>query len=544
MTNSKSSTTANPPIRRLLVEYKARSKMGDTSSRLLQLKNHPFDDRIGNIRQLDQALGEEFIGMPESGEVLEPLFSENDIRGLELPVQLPVPPKLKGFDFSKDQTPVIMGEPEAIIFGAPMSGGELPRLRASTTYVMPAKATDEAISVALESPDIIAIWDAPEIIHFNEGHFQNPKPLPPKIQACALSTNLSNGDNGTAVGTFEDMLSVLEIERLHQQRANGTPLTGHGVTVGVMDFGINVNFDDKWPIKNITDGYPPLVPNSKVKKWGTISYPSTATPHANHVSFVITAIAPAAHIHDYRISNGSSPSEKAFLDEALAALHDAVERFRTTGQPKILNCSWGIYYHLKKSDYATNPNHPVARKFIEAIQLGMIIVFAAGNCGAPCSSPNVCFTKGGTVGSFEYYPTTGPGVSILGMNGHEDIISVVGATTKKEYITYSSQGPAIMPPHGNPDICGMSHFQSYRDENFSGTSCAAPVISGIIALMIQKHPRAVQAQIKQALIQTADSEPFKLPASNAAYTGHGLVNPIRALEELDRIMAQQPSAIA
>jgi len=130
------------------------------------------------------------------------------------------------------------------------------------------------------------------------------------------------------------------------------------------------------------------------------------------------------------------------------------------------------------------------------------------------------------------------------MNGHEDIISVVGATTKKEYITYSSQGPAIMPPHGNPDICGMSHFQSYRDENFSGTSCAAPVISGIIALMIQKHPRAVQAQIKQALIQTADSEPFKLPASNAAYTGHGLVNPIRALEELDRIMAQQPSAIA
>ena len=302
-----------------------------------------------------------------------------------------------------------------------------------------------------------------------------------------------------------------------------------------MDFGISVNhYAGK--VKNVTGGYPEISSNFAVKKWGTYSFPEDKFPHGNQVSYIASSIAPSADIHDYRIVNEAPTSHQVFLDGALHALQYALENFRKTGQPKIINCSWGMIRNFKNSKYIHDPNHIITRKFLEAIDAGMIIIFAAGNCGAPCSNPINCPSMSGSYHGNDYLPTVGPGASILGANGHPDVICVTGATTQKEYITYSSQGPAVLPPHRNPDICGVSHFKAYANKNFAGTSCAAPVISGIAALMVQKHPMANQHQIKEALIKTADTSPFSGPAANPAYTGYGLVDPVKALKELDRSM--------
>jgi subtilisin family serine protease len=61
----------------------------------------------------------------------------------------------------------------------------------------------------------------------------------------------------------------------------------------------------------------------------------------------------------------------------------------------------------------------------------------------------------------------------------------------------------------------------------SGTSMAAPMTSGVAALVKQTHPAWTPAQIKAAISNTAD--PTKLPGANSRLTGVGLVQANKAV---------------
>jgi len=50
----------------------------------------------------------------------------------------------------------------------------------------------------------------------------------------------------------------------------------------------------------------------------------------------------------------------------------------------VLSNSWGIYQQALSPDYATNPDHPFTRKVLDAINEGILVLFAAGNCGEAC----------------------------------------------------------------------------------------------------------------------------------------------------------------
>ena len=75
----------------------------------------------------------------------------------------------------------------------------------------------------------------------------------------------------------------------------------------------------------------------------------------------------------------------------------------------MLTNSWGMFQESWAPDYVKNPNHPFTRKVLEAIDEGILVLFAAGNCGATCPD--------GRCG-----PDNGPGRSIWGANGHERVI--------------------------------------------------------------------------------------------------------------------------
>jgi hypothetical protein len=220
-------------------------------------------------------------------------------------------------------------------------------------------------------------------------------------------------------------------------------------------------------------------------------------------------MAPDAHIYDLRISD--SPTVPGLISNAIQAFQWAIDRHRRDGTPQVLSNSWGIFQQSWDPAYATDPNHPFTQKVVEALNEGILVLFAAGNCGDTCPD--------GRCG-----PDAGPGRDIWGANGHP-LVMTVGAVNKDEqFVGYSSMGPGALDPH-KPDFCSITHFRGYEPSD-SGTSAATPILAGAVALIKQAHPAATQAQIKACLQSTAKDIG---PAGWDQWSGAGIVRPHQAL---------------
>jgi hypothetical protein len=163
-------------------------------------------------------------------------------------------------------------------------------------------------------------------------------------------------------------------------------------------------------------------------------------------------------------------------------------RSKANGTPHILTNSWGIFQESWDPTYANNPSHPFTKKVLEAIAEGIIVLFAAGNCGGTCPD--------GRCGS-----DNGPGRSIWGANSHPAVITVGAVNKNEEFVGYSSQGPGALDAN-KPDFCSVTHFSGYHPSD-SGTSAATPILAGAVALLKQAVPSATQNGLKSALKSTA-----------------------------------------
>ncbi len=150
---------------------------------------------------------------------------------------------------------------------------------------------------------------------------------------------------------------------------------------------------------------------------------------------------PDAKIYDLGILKTLGAT--GILSNAVSAFQWAIEQYRQDGTPHILSNSWGMYQKEDAIDYATNPDHPFTRKVLEAIDTGIIVTFAAGNCGLKC--PN---RKCGS--------DFGSGKSIWGVNGHPRVITVGAANILEQWIGYASQGPAALDSQKTRLLCPKS----------------------------------------------------------------------------------------
>jgi hypothetical protein len=283
-------------------------------------------------------------------------------------------------------------------------------------------------------------------------------------------------------------------------------IRGTGVVVGIVDGGITAVGR---PVK------PGEAGTAKVGRviggWPTADWGTTAAAWGNHGNMTSTdtlGMAPDAQIYDLRISDGNA------ISNALAGFQWAIDQHKANGTPQILSNSWGIFQESWDPQYATDPNHPFTRKVVDAVNEGILVLFAAGNCGATCPD--------GRCG-----PDVGPGRDIWGANGHP-LVMTVGAVNKNEqFVGYSSQGPAALDPR-KPDFCSLTHFQGYFASD-SGTSAATPIAAGVVALLKQSSPAATQDQIKQALRDTAKD------IGAAGWDQHSGAGIIRGRAAFDRI---------
>jgi subtilisin family serine protease len=302
--------------------------------------------------------------------------------------------------------------------------------------------------------------------------------------------------SGDPIGDVKRLVRKLGVDRVWRAGYDGT-----GVVVAVVDGGITAVGRPVSPGERAAIPRSPasgLVVGGWPDDWGTMS-PGWGE-HGNMMAFDVQAVAPAAALWDIRIWEGGNDFG-AYVSNALAGYREAISYHSLYGQPQILSNSWGLYRRATDPSYASDPRSDFALMVEEALDEGILVLFAAGNCGESCP-----FSLCGPADS-------GPGNSILGPNGHPRVMTVGAADLEDEWCGYTSQGPAVLPPRApKPDFCGYTRFEGYfpsadpdlRDFD-GGTSAATAVAAGVVALLKQKRPELTQDEAKTVLMETAEN---------------------------------------
>ena len=415
--------------------------------------------------------------------------------------------------FDRGYSPVAIRPPRA----------ELEKFRKSETQLFVVRAW-------VDPQDIAQLKDQPWVHHVARDSRLEPfgRPEPTMAhQTAALQSALARVDCGATVkadGTAADVARDLGVTRIW---AAGH--TGRGIVVGVVDGGITAHGRPTqfgaWPAipqppagGEVIGGWPPLDWGTTAEGWGQ---------HGNMIAFDVQAMAPDAELWDIRIWQPGVEFE-TYVSNAEQGYQLAMDHYKMHGVPQILVNSWGVYDSDNGPDYAFNPTSHIALLIEEALDEGILILFAAGNCGDGCP-----YASGSLCG----YGNRGPGASILGPNGHPEVMSVGAATLRGEWCGYTSQGPAVLPPQApdKPDFCSISQFEGFFPNESGlrpfdgGTSAATGIAAGVVALLKQARPDLTQEECKRLLKETA--RPIRAPAAHDG-AGAGIIDALRAFRSL------------
>lgn len=325
---------------------------------------------------------------------------------------------------------------------------------------------------------------------------------------------------------------------------------GDGVTIGFLDTGLDQLQGTSSGLGLSTDLY------GRDKFWGTYdainnnisNYSNEESGHGTHVA----SIAGNADYDVYGKVYGVAPNAalvgiKAFDAEGKATYADVIRGIDWALQVKdqinlrVLNMSFS---GPARSYYWEDPLNQAVMK---AWQAGIVVVASAGN--------------------------TGPDPMSIGVPGNVPYVITVGAmtdnytetnTSDDKLATFSSAGPTfegfvkpeIVAPGGH--LAGLMAFDTqivqehpeFHDGGYyfemSGTSQAAGVVSGVVALMLTQDPSLTPDEVKCRLMDSAHAA-FK-DNGQLAYSvfqqGSGVVNAKDALASTASACANQALDIA
>ncbi len=307
---------------------------------------------------------------------------------------------------------------------------------------------------------------------------------------------------------------------------------GENIIVAVFDTGINYNHQD-------LDGNMwehPDYPNHGFNFFDHNHNTLDANGHGTHVAGIvagngssgtITGIAPNAKIMNLKVTNNDG---MAYEYQVWDAIQFAVEY-----GAHIVNMSlgWLEEWEPNKSMWRTALNN--------MLNAGLIASIASGNEGTAGIAPPFQVRTPGNVPP----PWTHPSQTLTG--GNSSVVSVGATRNTDELSNFSSKGPVTWqdvspfndypydPEMGliRPDvvapgqaISSLVFHNNYGYTNKSGTSMAAPVVAGVMALILSKNPALLPEQISQILEETALA--FDSIKNNSF--GSGRVDALAAIE--------------
>ena len=310
-------------------------------------------------------------------------------------------------------------------------------------------------------------------------------------------------------------------------------VTGRGIGVAILDSGIAPHPDLAGRIVASVDftsgASPTLVP------------PADPGGHGTHVAGLVAGdgtasggayagIAPGANLVDVRVitSTGSTTVSTLIAGMQWVLAHRADYNIR------VLNLSAGAPVRVSYND------DPLAAAVEILVFAGITVVVSAGNAG--------------------------PGTSTITTPGFDPYVITVGAIDDNGTATladdavasWSSQGPTAIDGLAKPDLVApgrrivslrspgstldlqlpdrlVAGLDPLVPEYFrlSGTSMAAPVVTGVVALMLERTPTLSPALVKQRLVGTATP----LAYGSLYTTGSGLVSAPAAVAAADQTAA-------
>ena len=183
---------------------------------------------------------------------------------------------------------------------------------------------------------------------------------------------------------------------------------------------------------------------------------------------------------------------------------------------QVINCSWGTYDVADAVRYII---HKLATEGRDG--KGIPIVFASGNEGRgqwywgddESALPDVLAIGAvNNYGDIAWYSNYGPALDFVAPSGGGHL--AITTTDISGPFGYADGS------FGHPDYCYATDITG-----FNGTSAAAPQVTAVIALMLQRNPELTKDQVVQILAKTA-KKIGTIPYENGRndYFGYGLVD--------------------
>ena len=278
------------------------------------------------------------------------------------------------------------------------------------------------------------------------------------------------------------------------------PLTGQGIGVAVIDSGI-ASHPDLGNRVVVSQNFNPNVTGS-----------GDAYGHGTAVAGIIAGdgtaslgqyigVAPQANLINLRVNDGTGAAPtSAIMNAILWAIVN-----KNTYNIRVLNLS------LQASVQESYHTSPIDAAVEYAWLKGLVVVVAAGNSGpnsalyAPANDPYVI-----TVGATDDQGTVSTADDTLAS------FSSYGVTqdgfTKPDVVAPGRRIITTLAPNSNFALNFPSAMVGTRYIQLTGTSVAAPVVSGVAALYIESNPTVRPGQLKGVLLATSN---------HLAFTGTG-----------------------
>ncbi|MFP5246172.1 MAG: S8 family serine peptidase, partial [Thermoanaerobaculia bacterium] len=278
---------------------------------------------------------------------------------------------------------------------------------------------------------------------------------------------------------------------------------GRGIVVAIIDTGIDYTHP------SLGNGFGPG--HKVMGGWDFVNDdddPRDDNGHGTHVAGIVAGneapvigVAPEASLLAYKVLNAGGGGQLSAIIAAVERAMDPNGDGDTSDHAHVVNMSLGG--PLSYED-------PLVHAVEQATANGVVFALSAGNA-----------RTNGSIGS----PGSAPSAITVAATDREDLPAF-----------FSSRGPIGGTWRLKPDVAAPgTEIVSARNgggtKPASGTSMAAPHIAGVAALLLQQHPDWTPAEIKAAIVSTA--EPVYLPDAASARilaAGAGRVDAVRAIQ--------------
>ena len=306
---------------------------------------------------------------------------------------------------------------------------------------------------------------------------------------------------------FPDSPSLPDVLDVIRARKVWDTTRGSGVTIAIVDTGINGNRREIAPARRSPYGWAPEGESAweDYRGHGTMCATIAAASTADGGEF--EGVAPEASIMACRTY---------FYDTELTAIYQLLRDRARAGEIIVASNSFG----MKTGTAPPPPDVDFLDAMREAIEAGVFVVFSAGNYHELAGGDETACA-----------PT-----SVWGYKCREDVLAVATCKLDHTMWKYSSRGPGQFNGteghRAKPDVTAPTPQNGrilYGDSVVTmpqgwGTSGACPQVAGLAALLRSRRPSATRTALQDAIRNTA-------ALLNVAYecSGTGLIDCEQAL---------------